>query len=63
MVAALLRAYQQTRTSGSLAVVAEAKEEAARRCYLKHGFAQLGSERNRLYLPMAAIRLLSSAAK
>ena len=45
------------------AVVAEAKDEAARRFYLKHGFAQLGSEPNRLYLPMAAIRLLSSAAK
>ena len=63
MVAALLRAYQQTRTSGSLAVVAEAKDDAARRFYLKHGFAQLGLDPNRLYLPMDAIRLLSSAAK
>jgi predicted GNAT family N-acyltransferase len=63
LIDALLRAYQQTRTSGSLAVVAEAKAEAARRFYLKHGFAQLGSEPNRFYLPMAAIRLLSSAAK
>lgn len=63
LVDALLRARQQTKVSGSIAVVAEAKDENARRFYVKHGFAQLGMDANRLYLPMATVRLLSSPDK
>lgn len=55
LVDALRRAHAQTQVSGSLAVVAEAKDNAARAFYLKFGFAPLGREPNRLYLPMATI--------
>ena len=55
---AILRAYSQTKASGSIAIVAEAKDDAALRFYSKHGFLRLGVEPNRVYLPMGAIRQL-----
>jgi hypothetical protein len=55
---ALARAYAQTKFSGSLAVVAEAKDDRALHFYHKHGFVQLGAEPNRVYLPMGAIKIL-----
>ncbi len=58
LVDALTRAYAQTKVSGSLAVVAEAKDETALRFYKKHGFLQLGAEPNRVYLPMGSVEQL-----
>jgi predicted GNAT family N-acyltransferase len=58
LIDALARAYAQTKGSGSLAVVAEAKDDRARRFYGKHGFLQLGKEPNRLYLAMGSIEQL-----
>lgn len=55
---ALFRAYMQTKASGSVAVVAEAKDEAALSFYRKHDFLQLGWEPTRVYLPMGVIRAL-----
>lgn len=55
---ALFRAYTQTKASGSVAVVAEAKAEAALGFYRKHGFLQLGMKPTRVYLPMGVIRQL-----
>jgi hypothetical protein len=61
LVDALTRAYAQTSASGSIAVVAEAKDEAALKFYRKHGFLQLGAEPNRVYLAMGTIeRLVAS---
>lgn len=60
---ALLRAYAQTAVSGSVAVVAEAKDDRAGEFYRKHGFALLGLEANRWHLPMQTIgRLARSSA-
>ncbi len=55
---ALNRAYAQTSTSGSLAIVAEAKDGPALHFYRKHGFLQLGSEPNRVYLAMGTVEAL-----
>lgn len=55
---ALARAYAQTKGSGSVAVVAEAKDELALKFYRTHGFLQLGTEPNRVYLPMGTIERL-----
>jgi hypothetical protein len=57
---AILRAYSQTETSGSIAVVAEAKDEAAPRFYTKHGFLRLGIEPGRVYLAMNTVRRLGT---
>jgi hypothetical protein len=62
LVDALTRAYAQTKVSGSLAVVAEAKGDTARRFYQKHGFLQLGGEPNRVYLAMGSIEQLLRSA-
>jgi hypothetical protein len=62
LVDALNRAYAQTGVSGSIAVVAEAKDDAALRFYKKHGFLQLGAESNRVYLAMGPIELLVRSA-
>lgn len=56
---ALLRAYAQTAVSGSVTVVAEAKDERAGGFYRKHGFALLGLESNRWHLPMETIGRLA----
>ncbi|HRJ46508.1 MAG TPA: hypothetical protein PKY38_04045 [Opitutaceae bacterium] len=52
---ALARAYQKSAEIASLAVVADAKDEAALTFYRKFGFAQLGSDPNRVFLPMGTI--------
>lgn len=63
LVNALLRAHAQTKVSGSMAVVAEAKDERARSFYLKHGFTPLGAQANRLYLPMGTVARLANTPK
>lgn len=55
---ALVRAHQKSAEIASLAVVAEAKDEAALKFYRKFGFAQLGSDPNRVFLPMGTIEEL-----
>ncbi len=62
LVDALARAYVQTKVSGSLAVVAEAKDDTALRFYGKHGFVQLGAEPNRVYLAMGTVEQLVRSA-
>ena len=52
---ALGRSHRQTAAVGSIAVVAEAKNEAAAVFYRKFGFAHLGGSGGRLFLPMATI--------
>lgn len=52
---AIFRAYQKSAEIASLAVVADAKDEAALTFYRKFGFAQLGSDPNRLFLSMGTI--------
>ncbi|MDD2763671.1 MAG: GNAT family N-acetyltransferase, partial [Opitutaceae bacterium] len=55
---ALARAHQKAAEIASLAVVADAKDEAALAFYRKFGFAQLGSDPNRVFLPMGTIEAL-----
>lgn len=55
---ALARAHQKAAEIASLAVVADAKDEAALAFYRKFGFAQLGSDPNRVFLPMGTIEEL-----
>jgi GNAT superfamily N-acetyltransferase len=55
---ALTRAYQKSVEIASLAVVADAKDDAALRFYRKFGFAQLGSDPNRVFLPLGTIEEL-----
>lgn len=52
---ALTRAHQKSAEIASLAVVADAKDEVALTFYRKFGFAQLGSDPNRVFLPMGTI--------
>jgi hypothetical protein len=52
---ALSRALRQSAEIASLAVVAEAKDEAALRFYRKFSFLQLGDNLNRVFLPMGTI--------
>jgi predicted GNAT family N-acyltransferase len=58
LIDALIRAYGQTKVSGSIAVVAEAKDDPALSFYRKHGFLQLGEKPNRVYLAMGSIEQL-----
>lgn len=55
---ALPRAHQKATDIASLAVVADAKDEAALAFYRKFGFAQLGSDPNRVFLPIGTIEEL-----
>ncbi len=52
---ALTRAHQKSAEIASLAVVADAKDEVALTFYRKFGFARLGSDPNRVFLPMGTI--------
>lgn len=56
---ALARAHQKAADIASLAVVAGAKDEAALTFYQKFGFAQLGSDPNRVFLSMDTIAELA----
>ncbi len=58
---ALTRALGQSAQIASLAVVADAKDEAALRFYRKFGFAPLGNSLNRVFLPMGTIEQLVQA--
>lgn len=55
---ALARACQKAAEIASLAVVADAKDEAALTFYRKFGFAQLGVDPNRVFLSMGTIEQL-----
>jgi GNAT superfamily N-acetyltransferase len=55
---ALTRALRQSAQIASLAVVADAKDDAALRFYRKFGFAPLGNSPNRVFLPMGTIEQL-----
>jgi GNAT superfamily N-acetyltransferase len=55
---ALARAHQKAAEIASLAVVADAKDEDALKFYRRFGFAQLGSDPNRVFLPMGTIESL-----
>jgi GNAT superfamily N-acetyltransferase len=52
---ALARAHRKSAEIASLAVIADAKDEAALAFYQKFGFARLGSDPNRVFLPMGTI--------
>lgn len=52
---ALARAWRQSEQVASLAVVADAKDDAALRFYRKFGFINLGNHANRVVLPMGTI--------
>ena len=58
LVDALTRAYAQTAGSGSVAIVAEAKDDDALRFYRRYGFLLLGTEPHRVYLPMGSVERL-----
>jgi predicted GNAT family N-acyltransferase len=62
LIDALIKAYAQTKASGSLAVVAEAKDARALHFYRKHGFLQLGAEPNRVYMAMGSVEQLVRSA-
>jgi GNAT superfamily N-acetyltransferase len=55
---ALVRACRQSGQVASLAVVVDAKDNAALRFYRKFGFANLGNHENRVFLPMSTIAQL-----
>lgn len=55
---ALARAYRQSTQVAALALVADAKDEAASRFYRKFGFAALGRDPRRVFLPMGTIKRL-----
>ena len=51
-------AHRKAAEIASLAVVADAKDEAALKFYRKFGFAQLGSDPKRVFLPMGTVESL-----
>jgi len=55
LVDALARAYRQSDQIASLAVVADAKDDAALGFYQKFGFKRLDGHSNRVFLPMGTI--------
>ncbi|MFZ5495333.1 MAG: GNAT family N-acetyltransferase [Verrucomicrobiota bacterium] len=55
---ALTRAHRQSAEIASLAVVADAKDEAALNFYRKFGFVHLGNHPNRVFLSMGTIEQL-----
>jgi GNAT superfamily N-acetyltransferase len=55
LVDALARAHKQSEQIASLAVIADAKDEAALNFYRKFGFAALGSHPNRVFLPKGTV--------
>jgi ribosomal protein S18 acetylase RimI-like enzyme len=57
---ALARVHLKSAEIASLAVVADAKDEAALAFYRKFGFTQLGSDPNRVFLPMGTIAELAA---
>jgi predicted GNAT family N-acyltransferase len=60
---ALAVSWRQSRTVASSAVVAEAKDEAARVFYARYGFIRFPESTNRLFLPMKTIERLVPPAR
>jgi GNAT superfamily N-acetyltransferase len=58
LIDALARAHRQSAQVASLAVVADAKNEAALSFYRKFGFSLLGHSANRVFLPMGTVEQL-----
>lgn len=56
---ALKRSMRAAEQVGSVAVVVDAIDDAARDFYMRHGFVTLEDAPNRLYLPMATIASLA----
>jgi len=55
---ALRRSLEQSSHIAAMAVVVDAKDDAARAFYERYGFQQLGDRPNRLFLPMKTIEQL-----
>jgi GNAT superfamily N-acetyltransferase len=55
---ALRRSLEQSRQIAAMAVVVDAKDEAARAFYERYGFQRLADHPNRLFLPMRTIEQL-----
>ena len=55
---ALRRAFNNTATVGSIAVVVEAENEKARSFYLSYGFLSFPDQPGKLFLPMRTINKL-----
>jgi ribosomal protein S18 acetylase RimI-like enzyme len=55
LVDALQRSVAQSRQIAAMAVVVDAKDDAARGFYERYGFQQLLEHQNRLFLPMKTI--------
>ena len=62
LVDALRRSLAQSRQIAAMAVVVDAKDDAARAFYERYGFQQLIEHQNRLFLPMKTIEQLFSAS-
>lgn len=60
---ALKRALSQTKEIGSMAVIVEAKSEAAIAFYRHYGFIQFPCHLSKLFLPMATIETLYTVSK
>ena len=58
LVDALRRGLAQSRQIAAMAVVVDAKDDAARGFYERYGFQQLIEHQNRLFLPMKTIEQL-----
>jgi GNAT superfamily N-acetyltransferase len=55
LVNGLRRAFAQREQIGAMAVIVDAKDDAARAFYERYGFQRLVDHEDRLFLPMAAI--------
>jgi ribosomal protein S18 acetylase RimI-like enzyme len=55
LMGALKRAFDQSRSVASVAVVVDAIDERARAFYLRYGFIELPDRPDRLFLPMVTI--------
>ena len=56
LINALRRSAEKSAIIGSLAVVVDAKNDEAKKWYLKYGFRELKGHPHRLYLPMQSIK-------
>ena len=59
LIDALLKAFENTRTIASIAVVVDALDDSASSFYRKYGFVAFKSQPSRLYLPMQTIAKLN----
>lgn len=61
LIDALRRSFAQSHQVAAMAVVVDAKDDAAQEFYERYGFQQLLEHQNRLFLPMKTIEQLFSA--